>query len=1383
MSPIFNWKRFWCPRDKGFQLSDNGFLYDPVGEYGQALNPNLVSFDHFANRPSVALLGEPGIGKSWALKSERANVESSILAKGERTLWLDLRSFGSEDRLWKVLFDGEEFRKWREGTYLLHLFLDSLDECLLRIDNIATLIADQLPSEPVQRLRLRIACRTAPWPHILENALIESFGPEGFQAYELVPLRRRDVKEAAIQSGIAQPEAFLERIEALEVVSLAIKPVTLNFLVKTFSRDGDLPKNQLDLYERGCRMLCEESNESRFGAAQTGALDSGQRLAVASRIAAVTQFCNRFAIWTGPGSANSMKEDVTISGISGGTEVGVGNTEISSSLVREVLDTGLFTSRGPNRIGWAHQTYAEFLAARYCKTHEMPQQQIRDLIFHPTGRMKRLIPQLRELSGWIAVMVPGVLEIVSQSNPESLLGTAGTNLSDEQRQRVTQIILDHCEAGRMLNFRFELYRQYVKLKYRGLAAQLKPYLRDKNRRVETRDVAIDIARSCELTELAGDLCDIALDLPEPVQLRTPAAAAAAELGNKETRGRLRPLAFGEAGEDPDDELKGSGLTAVWPDLIDSAQLFALLSNPKNRHLSGTYSSFLYYKLLPGLRPADLPAALEWFSSQGARTGGPFDFVMDRIIQVAWENLDQPGIPALLAKSVISRIRQHDRIMSGLERTDFEKKVLVEHERRRKLLAEILPQIKESEVYFVAYAGLPILSREDLPWLIERATATGSSTEAKLVRRTVNPYDPEQMQLLLRACAQDENLNAHCKDLFEPIMLDSEQARVLRENLADSQQPQPKVLDPPPQERVSRDLTDIEAGDVSKWIALTWNLSLEPTSTRYDDSSDLTSLPGWKTADPSVQARIIQSALRYLREGDPQNEVWFETDQIYHSAIAGFRALVLLSSAAPEEFEKLPSEVWAKWVPICLRFGYNNGWQIRKHLLEEAHARVAEVVDVYLVRMIDLQRNQQYFLLSNEVDVCWDGNLASALLVRAEDATLNSRVFMALIQLLLRHQAPGGRELATISILDPPPSGGPKKERMLAAIQALATEAHDAGWTEIWPVLEQHPSFGKEAIASLAYGTFGGHGFLKKLTEKQLGDFYLWMLVAYPLAVSDHQFSGAVGPSQAAIMLRDQLLQTLKGRSTFAACEAIRDVMNSLPQYPWLAFHLEEAEELARAATWQPVSPEQFLVLASNTSKRLLDNAEQLLDLILESLNRLVKKLHGELPAIRDLWNIDKDRYWPKDENDFSDYLTRHLDEDIQTRGVVVNREVQIRRGIGDRTGQFTDIHVDAIVPGAKVGSYARVYAIVEAKGNWHKELFSAMEAQLRDRYLKDNRCQSGIYLVGWFSCAKWDDKDSRKTQCPSMSMNDARSRLEQQANELSTGAYDVRTYVLDCGLP
>src|SRR5207253_6776530 len=190
-------------------------------------------------------------------------------------------------------------------------------------------------------------------------------------------------------------------------------------------------------------------------------------------------------------------------------------------------------------------------------------------------------------------------------------------------------------------------------------------------------------------------------------------------------------------------------------------------------------------------------------------------------------------------------------------------------------------------------------------------------------------------------------------------------------------------------------------------------SLEPTSTTYDQTSpDLTSLLGWKAADSSIQARIIQNALRYLREGDPQNEAWFGTDQIYHSAIAGFRALALVSTAAPDELEKLPSEVWAKWVLICLSFSHNNS-KIRRRLLEEAHARVPKVVTDLLIRMIDLQRDKQYFLLSDEVDTCWDGDLASALLVRAKDTTLRSEIFKSLIQLLLRHKVAGARDLAKI----------------------------------------------------------------------------------------------------------------------------------------------------------------------------------------------------------------------------------------------------------------------------------------------------------------------------------------------------------------------------------
>jgi len=69
MTAVFDWKRFWCPRGKTINLSDAGFIYDPESKYGKHLNPDLVTFDRLSEKPCLALLGEPGIGKSWAFRS------------------------------------------------------------------------------------------------------------------------------------------------------------------------------------------------------------------------------------------------------------------------------------------------------------------------------------------------------------------------------------------------------------------------------------------------------------------------------------------------------------------------------------------------------------------------------------------------------------------------------------------------------------------------------------------------------------------------------------------------------------------------------------------------------------------------------------------------------------------------------------------------------------------------------------------------------------------------------------------------------------------------------------------------------------------------------------------------------------------------------------------------------------------------------------------------------------------------------------------------------------------------------------------------------------------------------------------------------------------
>jgi hypothetical protein len=68
------------------------------------------------------------------------------------------------------LLRGSDIRAWPDGEGEMFLFLDSLDECQLDVPKIASVIAGELSDWPVERLRLRMACRTAYWPASFASA-------------------------------------------------------------------------------------------------------------------------------------------------------------------------------------------------------------------------------------------------------------------------------------------------------------------------------------------------------------------------------------------------------------------------------------------------------------------------------------------------------------------------------------------------------------------------------------------------------------------------------------------------------------------------------------------------------------------------------------------------------------------------------------------------------------------------------------------------------------------------------------------------------------------------------------------------------------------------------------------------------------------------------------------------------------------------------------------------------------------------------------------------------------------------------------------------------------------------------------------------------------
>ena len=64
----YNWNRYWVPREGSFSFDFDGFLHPPTtqAQFAQWRKTAAVSFEGLLAKPCLVLLGEPGIGKSFA---------------------------------------------------------------------------------------------------------------------------------------------------------------------------------------------------------------------------------------------------------------------------------------------------------------------------------------------------------------------------------------------------------------------------------------------------------------------------------------------------------------------------------------------------------------------------------------------------------------------------------------------------------------------------------------------------------------------------------------------------------------------------------------------------------------------------------------------------------------------------------------------------------------------------------------------------------------------------------------------------------------------------------------------------------------------------------------------------------------------------------------------------------------------------------------------------------------------------------------------------------------------------------------------------------------------------------------------------------------------
>lgn len=340
------------------------------------------------------------------------------------------------------------------------------------------------------------------------------------------------------------------------------------------------------------------------------------------------------------------------------------------------------------------------------------------------------------------------------------------------------------------------------------------------------------------------------------------------------------------------------------------------------------------------------------------------------------------------------------------------------------------------------------------------------------------------------------------------------------------------------------------------------------------------------------------------------------------------------------------------------------------------------------------------------------------------------------------------------------------------------------WPALWARLAQDDDLARDLLLYAAGQFHLSTQFYAGIGELAIADLYLLMERLFPSQVDQRGPAGFVNPLDAMPYLRDGAPRLLVSIGSEAAVRALRRLVAARPDLPILPFELSRAEIAMRLKTWSPLSMQEVFALTDRPDARLVTSAADLLAILIEVLEQFASELGGAQTPGRGLWDRQgtSQHYRPIDENGFSDAVTLYLRQHLSGAGIFANREVEVVRRPGAPVGKRTDIFVNTLRCNETGESIDPIAAVVEAKGCWNDELFTALGTQLVEDYMVQLRAPVGIYLVGWFDLANWDPNDSRHRRVPKQPIEEVRQQLDEQAAAAPEG-FLVRAVVMEIGSP
>lgn len=323
------------------------------------------------DKPFVVLLGEPGLGKSTALRHEAAAEGGEVFTCREAMSGAPLPGADT------VYLDAlDEYRTGENGK-----------DKLLKLVN--TLSASK-------HNRWRLTCRAEDWRDAADLGAMRRAANNGsITVVRLLPLDESEAETVLVALGSADPQAFVIEARIRGAAAFLESPLSLLLLHSVVVADGTWPRTRFELFEKSIWALAHEHDPERA----TDPRPSVETIVeTASRLCFYLLASGARAVWRSnamPPHSGSANEYVSTNGLN-----------IEPSHVTAALDTALFRGEG-HAFEACHRTVAEFLAARFLArivtgtgtNHAFP---LRRAIALITGADRQAPSELRGLYAWFA---------------------------------------------------------------------------------------------------------------------------------------------------------------------------------------------------------------------------------------------------------------------------------------------------------------------------------------------------------------------------------------------------------------------------------------------------------------------------------------------------------------------------------------------------------------------------------------------------------------------------------------------------------------------------------------------------------------------------------------------------------------------------------------------------------------------------------------------------------------------------------------------------------------------------------------------------------------------------------------------------------------------